>query len=85
MGDKFVGLFSTAAGSLAGSSLVLNNVNFNENRGDLILQLEAPRSEQLVLFSQTLSKLGLDAEIGTISQEDSAVRGSIKVKSLGGD
>ncbi len=85
VGDKFVGLFSTAAGSLAGSSLVLNNVNFNENRGDLILQLEAPRSEQLVLFSQTLSKLGLDAEIGTISQEDSAVRGSIKVKSLGGD
>ena len=84
-GDKFVGLFSTAAGSLAGSSLILNNVNFNENRGDLILQLEAPRSEQLVLYSQTLSKLGLDAEIGTISQENNAVRGSIKVKSLGGD
>jgi general secretion pathway protein L len=84
-GDKFVGLFGTAAGSLAGSNLVLNNVNFNESRGDLILQLEAPRSEQLVLFSQTLSKLGLDAEIGTISQEDNAVRGSIKVKSLGGD
>lgn len=84
-GDKFVELFGTAAGSLAGSNLVLNNVNFNESRGDLILQLEAPRSEQLVLFSQTLSKLGLDAEIGTISQEDNAVRGSIKVKSLGGD
>ena len=84
-GDKFVGLFTAAAGSLTGSSLVLNNVNFNENRGDLILQLEAPKSEQLVLFSQTLSKLGLDAEIGTISQEDNAVRGSIKVKSLGGD
>jgi len=84
-GDKFVGLFSTAAESLTGSNLILTNVNFNENRGDLILQLEAPRSEQLVLFSQTLSKLGLDAEIGTISQEDNAVRGSIKVKSLGGD
>jgi len=84
-GDKFVVLFGTAAASLAGSNLVLNNVNFNENRGDLILQLEAPRSEQLVLYSQTLSKLGLDAEIGTISQEANAVRGSIKVKSLGGD
>ena len=69
--------------NIPGSNLVLNNVNYNESRGDLILQLETSRSELLILFSQTLTKLGLNAEIGTINQGEDSVRGSIKVKALG--
>ncbi|MCB1643914.1 MAG: type II secretion system protein GspL [Pseudomonadales bacterium] len=82
-GSDFMALFSSAAQSLPGSNLVLQNINYNESRGDLILQIEAPRSEQLVLFSQTLSRAGLEAEIGTISQEEDRVRGSIKIKAFG--
>jgi general secretion pathway protein L len=82
---QFISLFRETAANLPGSNLTVNNINFNESRGDLILQLHASRSEQLVLFSQTLNKIGLNAEIGTISQEEDSVRGSIKVKSFGGD
>lgn len=77
---NFMSLFQETAKHLPGSNLVLNNVNYNANRGDMILQLEASRSEELVRFSQTLSELGLDADIGTISQEQGGVNGSIRVR-----
>lgn len=80
---NFMALFKDTASNLPGSNLVLNNVNYNASRGDMILQLEASRSEQLVMFAQTLAKLGLDADIGTISQEQGGVNGSIKVRSSG--
>jgi general secretion pathway protein L len=80
----FVSLFADAAEQLQGSNLVLNNVNYNANRGDLILQVQAPRSEQLVSFTEALTARGLNAEIGTISQEADQVKGSIKVRSGGG-
>jgi general secretion pathway protein L len=80
----FVSLFADAAEQLQGSNLVLNNVNYNANRGDLILQVQAPRSEQLVSFTEALTARGLNAEIGTISQEENQVKGSIKVRSGGG-
>ncbi|MEX2490102.1 MAG: type II secretion system protein GspL [Pseudomonadales bacterium] len=76
----FMSLFKDAARHLPDSNLLLNNVNYNESRGDMVLQLEAARSEDLVRFSQTLSKLGLDADIGTISQEQGGVNGSIRVR-----
>jgi len=50
----------------------------------LILQVQAPRSEQLVGFTEALTARGLNAEIGTISQEANQVKGSIKVRSGGG-
>ena len=52
--------------------------------GDLILQLTATQSDHLVQFSQTLNKVGLDADIGTISQYEDSVRGSIKIRGFGG-
>ena len=81
--EEFLTLFSQAAVNIPGSSLVLQNVNYNESRGDLILQIVAPRSEQLVAYSESLVQAGLEAEIGTISQDENSVRGSIKVKSFG--
>ena len=80
----FLPLFEETVAEISGSSLVLQNVNYNESRGDLILQLLAPRSEQLVLFVESLIRAGLQAEIGTISQDENSVRGSIKIKSSGG-
>ena len=81
---QFLSLFAETAKNIPGSNLQLNNVNFNESRGDLVLQLETVSREQLILFSETLGKLGLDANIGTINQGDGLVRGSIKVRALAG-
>ncbi|MBV1876382.1 MAG: hypothetical protein KUG79_01950 [Pseudomonadales bacterium] len=83
-GGQFLSLFASTAGHIPGSSLQLNNVNFNESRGDLVLQLETPRSDELIRFSETLVKMGLSAEIGTINQVEGAVRGSIKIKTAEG-
>lgn len=80
----FLSMFEEIAANITGSNLVLQNVNYNESRGNLILQLVAARSEQLVLFAESLSQGGLQAEIGTISQDADSVRGSVKIKSMGG-
>ncbi len=76
----FLQVFGEAVRHLPASSLSAQNVNFNESRGDLILQLESARSEHLVSFSQTLGDAGLSAEIGTINQAEEQVKGTIKVR-----
>jgi len=81
---EFMTLFVETTKNIPGASLILSNANYNDSRGDLVLQLEASRSEQLISFAETLNKMGLEAEIGTINQADDAVRGSVKVKMLGG-
>jgi len=83
-GVGFLDLFSDTLKQLPGSKLILNSLNFNEGRGSLVLQVEAPRSELLIQYSQTLSQLGLNAEIGTINQGEDSVKGSIKVRLTGG-
>ena len=82
--SDFVSLFAAAAKNLPGSNLVQGNINYNDSRGDLILQVTASRSETMVAFVQQLTVQGLKAEIGTISQEADVVKGSIKIKSGGG-
>jgi general secretion pathway protein L len=84
MTGEFMTLFVETTQNIPGTNLVLSNLNYNQSRGDMMLQLEANRSEQLISFADTLNKLGLEAEIGTINQADDAVRGSVKVKMLGG-
>jgi general secretion pathway protein L len=81
---EFFELFGEAASHLPGFNLELQNVNFNENRGDVILQLTAPRSEDFVVFAMALVEAGLMAEVGTINQDSEMARGSIKVR-LSGD
>lgn len=81
---EFMTLFVETTKNIPGTNLVLSNLNYNQSRGDMMLQLEANRSEQLISFADTLNKLGLVAEIGTINQADDTVRGSVKVKMLGG-
>ena len=81
---EFMTLFDETTKNIPGTNLILSNLNYNQSRGDMMLQLEASRSEQLISFAETLNKLGLVAEIGTINQSDDAVRGSVKVKMLGG-
>ncbi|XOV88668.1 MAG: type II secretion system protein GspL [Pseudomonadota bacterium] len=81
---EFFDLFSEAARYIPGSSLRLENVNFNESRGDLNLQLVAPGSDAFVQYSQTLTGAGLQAEVGTISQDADRARGSVRIKTTGG-
>lgn len=78
-GADFLTLFAETTRNIPGSPLTLHNVSFSEGRGYLTLQLETRRSDQLIAFSETLGKLGLSAEIGTINQGDESVKGSIKV------
>jgi general secretion pathway protein L len=79
----FLDLFAGAAKLLPAGSITLNNVNYNESRGDLVLQLETSRSDGLIEYSQTLDEAGYDAVIGTINQGDETVKGSVKIKSGG--
>ena len=80
----FMSLLSQAAAPIRANGLEIQNINYNESRGDLVFQLEAQRSEQLMLYVERLSDQGMDAEIGTISQDDGRVRGSIRIRSGGG-
>ena len=82
-GAVFLDLFAGAAKLLPAGSVTLNNVNYNESRGDLVLQLETARSDGLIAYSQTLDKAGYDAVIGTINQGDESVKGSVKIKAVG--
>ena len=79
-GNAFISLLSRSTRQLASSGLSLVNINFNESRGDLVLQVLGKQSEALVEYSQTLRGQGLEVEIGTITQDDRGVRGSIRVR-----
>ena len=81
--NVFLGLFAQSSKNIVGSGLELENVNYNESRGDLILQVSGERSEDLVRYTQQLTERGLTAEIGTISQAGDQVKGSIKINSQG--
>ena len=78
--NVFISLLSRSTRQLAKPGLSLVNINFNESRGDLVLQVLGKQSEALVEYSQTLIGQGLEAEIGTITQDDRGVRGSIRVR-----
>lgn len=82
--SEFMGLFVETTKNIPGANLSLDNVNFNDSRGDLVLQLRSNQSEQLIRFVETLNQVGLEAEVGTINQVEGAVKGTVKVKSLGG-
>ena len=78
--NVFIPLFAQSTRELSAGGLTLSSVNFNESRGDLVLQVIGNRSEDLVQYAQLLTSKGLDAEIGTITQEDGGVRGSVRIK-----
>jgi general secretion pathway protein L len=81
--NGFLDVFSLAAAGLNNSKLQLDNINYNQQRGDLILQLRASASDQLVAYSQEITNAELVSEIGTISQEADWVKGSVKIRSKG--
>ena len=78
-GNDFLGLFSRAAVGIETSGLMLQNINYNESRGDLIFQVFASSSESLVQYSEKLKMDGLSVEIGAISQDADFVRGSVRI------
>lgn len=82
--EGFLPMVREAAKSLAGSGIQVDNINFNEQRGDLILQVRAGSSDQLVAYSQRLSQVGLAAEIGAINQGDVGVNGSVRISAAKG-
>ncbi|MDA0979467.1 MAG: type II secretion system protein GspL [Proteobacteria bacterium] len=79
----FLALLDQSSRGLTAAGLTLTNINFNESRGDLVLQVDAAQSDALVKYAQQLNSQGLKAEIGTITQEGTAVRGSIRVREAG--
>ncbi len=83
-GGEFMGLFVETTKNIPGANLSLDNVNYNDGRGDLVLQLRSGQSEQLIQFVETLNRVGLVAEVGTINQVEGSVKGTVKVKTMGG-
>jgi len=79
--SSFLSVFNSASLGLQNSEIQLDNVNYNQQRGDLILQLKATTSDQLVAYSQEITSDELKSEIGTINQEANAVKGSVKIRS----
>ena len=78
-GNDFLGLFSRAAVGIETAGLMLQNINYNESRGDLIFQVSALSSESLVQYSEKLKMEGLSVEIGAISQDADFVRGTVRI------
>ncbi len=78
-GNDFLGLFSRAAVGIETAGLMLQNINYNESRGDLIFQVFASSSESLVQYSEKLKMEGLSVEIGAISQDADFVRGTVRI------
>jgi general secretion pathway protein L len=76
-------VLDTVSPALVAARLQLDNLNFNAGRGDLMLQLSGDRSEQIMGLAEVLNAAGFQSEIGTISQEKSSVRGSLRVR-MGG-
>lgn len=81
----FLTVLGEAARNMDGSRLQLDNVNFNEKRGDLILQMRGDSSDRLVEYVERLVKRGMAAEIGTITtnQGDESVQGSVRIRQVG--
>jgi general secretion pathway protein L len=82
--NDFLSMFSASASELKGTQIQIDNINFNQQRGDLILQVRAPNSDQLVAYSQKLTAAGLRSEIGTINQEATGVKGSVRIRGFQG-
>ena len=78
-GDDFVALLGEAARQIP-ARMRLENINFNETRGDMSLQLVAGQSSEFVRYAQSLTAAGLVAEVGTINQIDDGARGNIKIR-----
>jgi general secretion pathway protein L len=82
--NDFLSMFSASAAELKGTRVQLGNVSFSQKRGDLILQVRAPDSDQVVAYSQKLTAAGLRSEIGIINQEADGVKGSIRIRGFRG-
>ncbi|MCH1554712.1 MAG: hypothetical protein L7T26_00655, partial [Pseudomonadales bacterium] len=76
-------LMEVVSQRLSGSGLTLDNLNYNASRGDLVLQLSGRQSDQIMALAEGLMGAGFQAEIGTISQENAAVRGSLRIRTGG--
>ena len=76
-------LMESVSERLNGSGLRLDNLNYNASRGDLVLQLSGRQSDQIMALAEGLIGAGFQAEIGTISQENASVRGSLRIRTGG--
>jgi len=82
--NDFLSMFRVAVPELKNARLELDNVNFSQKRGDLVLQVRAPSSEQLVAFSQKITAAGLNSELGTINQDAEGVKGTVRIRGFRG-
>jgi len=61
------------------SQLKFKSINYNEQRGELLLEMQAQSFEQLELLKQSIVSAGLTAKIISNVQEKAFVRGRISV------
>ena len=77
--SDFFDLLLLVGNQLDGTSLQLDGIDFNSQRAESILQLRARTSDDLVNFTEALSGQGFQVEVDSIDQEETDVRGSVRV------
>ncbi len=60
-------------------SLVFNSVNYSENRGELVVDVRADSYSKLSALRNGLSDKGLNADIGSVVNEENGARGRLTV------
>ncbi|HKK56212.1 type II secretion system protein GspL [Marinobacter sp.] len=60
-------------------SIVLNSVNYSQNRGELVVDVRADSYSKLSALRNGLAGRGLEAQIGSVVNESSGARGRLTV------
>lgn len=83
-GGSFLGLLSDAGYQLMQQpnrqSLTLRSMNYNRQRGELSMELQAGSLEQLDQYKQAMATVGYNVEIGSAIREQNAVRSRIIIR-----
>src|SRR5690554_437348 len=81
---SFLGLLSDAGYQLMQQpnrqSFTLRSLNYNRQRGELSMELQAGSLEQLDQYKQAMATVGYNVEIGSAIREQNAVRSRINIK-----
>jgi len=66
------------------SSMLMNNMQYNENRNELAMEISAPSLDDLDAYKQSIAQSGYQVSIGSAIKEKNSVRGKLTVRMAGG-
>lgn len=66
------------------AGMLMNNMQYNENRNELAMEISAPSLEDLDAYKQSIAQSGYEVSIGSAIKEKNSVRGKLTVRVAGG-